>query len=188
MANKYTGIIKNYKTGELYTRSELKKVIKSSFGLTTEKAYKAYRQKYQNKIRNYKTLTGQNSPVTLDELLYFKAKGYQKQITGEIEKISSASTSAYEKTVQTARETEAQTKKRPQSELRYVESLLKRWRGVVALGDGAPVAGYFRSYYNFEIDITALTWLLDQYGKSLNTRRGIAPTNAGGAKYAISYE
>ena len=107
--NTPTNIIKNYKTGELYTQSELKAWIKKKYNLPTDREYKSFRQKALNRLHNYETITGTKAPISLDQYLFQRVQNIEKynkgsRITREIDAASSASTQAYKKTRARAQE------------------------------------------------------------------------------------
>lgn len=208
MARRATNIIKNYKTGELFSESGFKSYIMRVYGWTARQ-YKSERQKVQNRLRNYETLTGQKAPLNASEYLIQKYKtnkryGKDSQLIKEIDAISSASTKEFKKTRQRAQEKEKQiikganaTGKEPRrrsqqpgnvTEKAYVQKLKDRWAGVMKKKPESPVAGFFESYDTYKMNLSQLVAELEKYGESLNMRHANAPKGAGGTKSAISYE
>lgn len=208
MARRVTNIIKNYKTGELFSESGFKSYIMRVYGWTARQ-YKSERQKVQNRLRNYETLTGQKTPLNASEYLIQKYKtnkryGKDSQLIKEIDAISSASTAEFKKTRQRAQEKEKQiirsanaTGKEPRrrsqqpgnvTEKAYVQKLKERWSGVMKKKPESPVAGFFESYDTYKMNLSQLVAELEKYGESLNMRHANAPKGAGGTKRAISYE
>lgn len=215
--NKPTNIIKNYKTGELYTQSELKSWIKKKYNLQTDREYKNFRQKALNRLHNYETITGTKSPITLDQYLFQRVQNIEKynkgsRITREIDAASSASAQAYKKTraraqekFEIARERTAQSaakarakgkkaeppkekRKRTAVEKRFVEALRERWAGVIRTNPKSVAAKLFAQYDDDEITAEELAQKLKDYGESLNARRAAAGAGAGGTKKAYFYE
>lgn len=208
MARRVTNIIKNYKTGELFSESGFKSYIMRVYGWTARQ-YKSERQKVQNRLRNYETLTGQKAPLNASEYLIQKYKtnkryGQDSQLIKEIDAISSASTKEFKKTRQRAQEKEKQiirsanaTGKEPRrrsqqpgnvTEKAYVQKLKVRWAGVMKKKPESPVAGFFEDYDTYKMTLKQLVEELEKYGESLNTRRAGAGYGAGGTKNAIHYE
>lgn len=208
MARRITNIVKNYKTGELFSESGFKSYIMRVYGWTARQ-YKNERQKVQNRLRNYETLTGQKSPLNASEYLIQKYKtnkryGKDSQLIKEIDAISSASTTEFKKTRQRAQEKEKQIIKRTNAtgkeprrrsqqpgnvtEKAYVQKLKYRWAGVMKKKPESPVAGFFESYDTYKMNLSQLVAELEKYGESLNTRRAGAGYGSGGAKRAIHYE
>lgn len=208
MARRITNIVKNYKTGELFSESGFKSYIMRVYGWTARQ-YKSERQKVQNRLRNYETLTGQKSPLNASEYLIQKYKtnkryGKDSQLIKEIDAISSASTTEFKKTRQRAQEKEKQIIKRANAtgkeprrrsqqpgnvtEKAYVQKLKDRWAGVMKKKPESPVAGFFESYDTYKMNLSQLVAELEKYGESLNTRRAGAGYGSGGAKRAIHYE
>lgn len=206
MARNITNIIKDYKTGEVFSESGFKSYIMRITGWTARE-YKNERQKAQNKLRNYETLTGQKPPINASEYLIQKYKGEKRygepsRLIKEIDAISSASAQAFEKTRQRAQKKEQEilqaqddkkTKRRSEqpgnvTEKAYVAKLKERWAGVIEKRPESPVPGYFEKYDTYKMTLKELIEALENYGKSLNTRRGGAAGGAGGTKHAISYE
>ena len=208
MARRITNIVKNYKTGELFSESGFKSYIMRVYGWTARQ-YKSERQKVQNRLRNYETLTGQKSPLNASEYLIQKYKtnkryGKDSQLIKEIDAISSASTTEFKKTRQRAQEKEKQIIKRANAtgkeprrrsqqpgnvtEKAYVQKLKDRWAGVMKKKPESPVAGFFESYDTYKMNLSQLVAELEKYGESLNTRRAGAGYGAGGTKNAIHYE
>lgn len=208
MARRITNIVKNYKTGELFSESGFKSYIMRVYGWTARQ-YKNERQKVQNKLRNYETLTGKKPPINASEYLIQKYKtnkryGKDSQLIKEIDAISSASTTEFKKTRQRAQEKEKQIIKRANAtgkeprrrsqqpgnvtEKAYVQKLKDRWAGVMKKKPESPVAGFFESYDTYKMNLSQLVAELEKYGESLNTRRAGAGYGSGGAKRAIHYE
>lgn len=208
MARLSTNIIKDYKTGELFSESGFKSYIMRAYGWTARQ-YKNERQKVQNKLRNYETLTGQKPPINASEYLIQKYKGQKRygersQLIKEIDAISSASAQAFERTRKRAQEKENEILKKAKesgqepkrrseqpgnaTEKAYVQRLKTRWAGVMKKQPGSPVAGFFENYDTYKMTLRQLVEELKNYGKSLNTRRAGAGAGAGGTKSAISYE
>lgn len=208
MARRITNIVKNYKTGELFSESGFKSYIMRVYGWTARQ-YKSERQKVQNRLRNYETLTGQKPPLNASEYLIQKYKtnkrfGKDSQLIKEIDAISSASTTEFKKTRQRAQEKEKQIIKRANAtgkeqrrrsqqpgnvtEKAYVQKLKDRWAGVMKKKPESPVAGFFESYDTYKMNLSQLVAELEKYGESLNTRRAGAGYGSGGAKKAIHYE
>ena len=215
--NTPTNIIKNYRTGEIYTQSELKAWIKKKYNLRTEREYKNFRQKALNRLHNYETITGEKAPINLNQYLFQRVQNIEKygkgsRITREIDAASSASAQAYKKTRERAQEKferakeraaqraekarskgakEEQPKekrKRTAVETRFVEALRERWAGVIRTHPGSVAAKLFAQYDNDEINAEELAKKLKEYGESLNARRAASGGGAGGTKKAYSYE
>lgn len=207
--NTPTNIIKNYKTGEIYTQSELKAWIKKKYNLRTEREYKNFRQKALNRLHNYETITGQKSPIDLNQYLFQRVQNIEKygkgsRITREIDAASSASAQAYKKTRERAQEKFEQAKeraaqraakarskgakeeppkekrKRTAVETRFVEALRERWAGVIRTHPESEAAKLFEQYDNDEITAEELAAKLIEYGKSLNARQAAAAAAAKG--------
>lgn len=215
--NTPTNIIKNYKTGEIYTQSELKAWIKKKYNLRTEREYKNFRQKALNRLHNYETITGEKAPIDLNQYLFQRVQNIEKygkgsRITREIDAASSASAQAYKKTRKRAQEQFEKTKeraaqraakarakgkkeeqrkeprKRTAVEIRFVEALRERWAGVIRTNPKSVAAKLFEQYDNDEINAEELAKKLKEYGESLNARRAAAGAGAGGTKKAYFYE
>lgn len=215
--NTPTNIIKSYKTGEVYTQSELKAWIKKKYNLRTEREYKNFRQKALNRLHNYETITGEKAPIDLNQYLFQRVQNIEKygkgsRITREIDAASSASAQAYKKTRKRAQEQFEKTKeraaqraakarekgkkeeqrkeprKRTAVEIRFVEALRERWAGVIRTNPKSVAAKLFEQYDNDEINAEELAKKLKEYGESLNARRAAAGAGAGGTKKAYFYE
>lgn len=207
--NTPTNIIKNYKTGEIYTQSELKAWIKKKYNLRTEREYKNFRQKALNRLHNYETITGEKAPIDLNQYLFQRVQNIEKygkgsRITREIDAASSASAQAYKKTRERAQEkferakeraaqraAKARSKgakeeppkekrKRTAVETRFVEALRERWAGVIRTHHESKAAKLFEQYDNDEITAEELAAALIEYGKSLNARQAAAGAAAKG--------
>lgn len=207
--NTPTNIIKNYKTGEIYTQSELKAWIKKKYNLRTEREYKNFRQKALNRLHNYETITGEKAPIDLNQYLFQRVQNIEKygkgsRITREIDAASSASAQAYKKTRERAQEkferakeraaqraAKARSKgakeappkekrKRTAVETRFVEALRERWAGVIRTHPESKAAKLFEQYDNDEITVEELAAALIEYGKSLNARQAAAAAAAKG--------
>lgn len=208
MARRTTNIIKDYKTGELFSESGFKSYIMRAYGWTARQ-YKNERQKVQNKLRNYETLTGQKPPINASEYLIQKYKGQKRygessQLIKEIDSISSASAQAFERTrkraqgkeneiLKKAKESGQEPRRRSEqpgnaTEKAYVQRLKTRWAGVMKKQPESPVAGFFESYDTYKMNLSQLVAELEKYGESLNMRHANAPKGAGGTKRSISYE
>lgn len=207
MARNITNIIKDYKTGEVFSESGFKSYIMRLTGWTARE-YKSERQKAQNRLRNYETLTGQKMPLNASEYLIQKYKGRKRygeesRLIKEIDSISSASVSDFKKTRQRAKQKEIdliqkqrgaeQQKRRSEqpgnvTEKAYAAKLKERWAGVMGKKPESPVAGFFENYDTYKMTLAQLVEELEKYGQSLNTRHANAPKGVGGTKRAISYE
>lgn len=182
-------IIKNYKTGELFTPKTAKAFIMKELHLTTYAEYKSTIEKTRNQIRNYETLTGQESTYkSPQELIIAEIKGtkHYGKASREIQTIratSSASNKNFKAQQERKKKKIEETGKNPPptaAEQRTADVVFKQWSGLIRLHPTSDPAKAFAEFKTGEITLEQLLKRLRDYGRALNSQRKSAAGAAGG--------
>lgn len=182
-------IIKNYKTGELFTPKTAKAYIMKELHIETYAEYKSMIEKTRNQIRNYETLTGQESTYkSPQEFIIAEIKGQKHygKPSREIQTIratSSASNKNFKAQQERKQKKIEETGKNPpptESEKRIAETVFKQWAGLIRLHPTSEAAKAFAEFKTGEINIDQLLKRLRDYGQALNSQRKSAAAAAGG--------